>query len=661
MNDAHIPAFPLVAVFALMVLGAACPSTDVPVSDGIDASDGTSDVIDVGADTVGPPDTDADTDTDTDTDTAGPLDADSTGPQDADTAGPQDADATAPPKAEPRWVLLSREGVAPMPRGVTRLVHRASTGQMLLTGGQSVGPMPIGDAWAWSADDEVWTPLGPTPAAFRKNHGVAYDSVRDQVVLFGGLTGGLAATPEFLADTWEWDGNDWSKLSSDTAPPARAGHAMVFDAARGQTVVFGGANATSNTLTDTWLFDGAQWTLAQPATTPPARLNCQMVYDSVRERVLLFGGTGTSLGAAMNDLWAWDGNDWTELEPSDGVRPPGRGFYAMAYDSGRDRVLVHGGTTHWPPYIEPSNTFADAWEFDGERWSMVATGGLGGRSGHTAAYSEAAEAVVLFGGSDGDVLLQETWLHATCGVGKVRCVDGQVATCQSDGTWLSGSACAVGESCVHTVDAEPACLATDTCAVHNSAVAITRYDSDLLGDYRFLSQGSGPPGTMTGLQVRHGSLEQPAHEIVDPRGGGTWSPVVVASRGSELFAAVSGRIRTLSLGTGVFEPYHLVLEDVQLVSFTMTATGPDFADGEPSECLAEVQLAATIVPYFCSDIAAQPEIGETACVEGVKVVTCNTGSVNDSTGNKGAVALVEDCGAAGGSCVMQGAAASCEP
>ena len=51
----------------------------------------------------------------------------------------------------------------------------------------------------------------------RTHSAMAYDIARDRVVLFGGedLTG-------LLSDTWEWDGFDWRRVPTDTAPPARA-------------------------------------------------------------------------------------------------------------------------------------------------------------------------------------------------------------------------------------------------------------------------------------------------------------------------------------------------------------------------------------------------------------------------------------------------------
>jgi hypothetical protein len=70
----------------------------------------------------------------------------------------------------------------------------------------------------------------------------------------------------------------WTQESPATSPPARNGHAMAYDSAHGQVVLFGGV--ASGYLNDTWLWNGTNWTLQSPATSPPARYAHAMAYDS---------------------------------------------------------------------------------------------------------------------------------------------------------------------------------------------------------------------------------------------------------------------------------------------------------------------------------------------------------------------------------------------
>ena len=79
---------------------------------------------------------------------------------------------------------------------------------------------------------------------------MAYDMARARVVLFGGSLVGGGPTGGASMDTWEWTGVSWIHRPVGIAPPARFGHAMAYDWARGRVVVFGG-NTGSTQLDDT--------------------------------------------------------------------------------------------------------------------------------------------------------------------------------------------------------------------------------------------------------------------------------------------------------------------------------------------------------------------------------------------------------------------------
>src|SRR5262245_32050912 len=80
--------------------------------------------------------------------------------------------------------------------------------------------------------------------------------------------GGQDAINVVLADTWEFDGANWTRVSTASAPVGRRRHALAYDSARGRTVLFGGVNAAILPVGDTWEFDGANWTLVTTATAP---------------------------------------------------------------------------------------------------------------------------------------------------------------------------------------------------------------------------------------------------------------------------------------------------------------------------------------------------------------------------------------------------------
>jgi hypothetical protein len=126
---------------------------------------------------------------------------------------------------------------------------------------------------------------------------MAYDAARQRTLLFAGST-----SLGTYADTWEWDGNDWTQRRPATNPIGRCDHAMVYDAVRHRSVVFGGANPTM--LNDTWEWDGNNWIQQAPATRPSVRNIHAMAYDSGRQRVVLFGGQVFST-LANDETWEY--------------------------------------------------------------------------------------------------------------------------------------------------------------------------------------------------------------------------------------------------------------------------------------------------------------------------------------------------------------------
>ncbi len=96
---------------------------------------------------------------------------------------------------------------------------------------------------------------------------------------------------------------------------------MAYDSVNQQLVVFGGATTTGGAATDvlTYLFDVNlnQWS-ASNAPGPPGRYAAAMAYDPIREVVVLFGGA--QMAAPLTDTWEYDGTaglGWAAPTPSD--------------------------------------------------------------------------------------------------------------------------------------------------------------------------------------------------------------------------------------------------------------------------------------------------------------------------------------------------------
>ncbi|HEY3162583.1 MAG TPA: kelch repeat-containing protein [Vicinamibacterales bacterium] len=143
------------------------------------------------------------------------------------------------------------------------------------------------------------------------------------------------------------------------------------------------------------------WEQESPAQSPPPRTWAASAYDSGRDRVVVFGGS-TDGSPNLRDTWEWDGATWTNRAPA--TSPPSLAGAAMAYDTARGVSVLFGGST-------PTATSSDTWEWDGTNWTkrtvsaspppMVWAGMV---------YDSARGHMVLFGAyNQYGLWLSETW------------------------------------------------------------------------------------------------------------------------------------------------------------------------------------------------------------------------------------------------------------
>jgi hypothetical protein len=163
-----------------------------------------------------------------------------------------------------------------------------------------------------------------------------YDSVRQRILVFGGLNG-----PTIYNDLWEWNptANTWTMLTPAMKPPARYAFAMAYDSLRDRIVVWGGNGISGNN--DTWLFDGTNWSKFT-STSPAWRADSVMDYDAARDRMVMHGGGLSS--APLDETWELAGNVWTQAAntPTD-VHGPATTQQSMVYDPVHARIVLFGG------------------------------------------------------------------------------------------------------------------------------------------------------------------------------------------------------------------------------------------------------------------------------------------------------------------------------
>lgn len=269
---------------------------------------------------------------------------------------------------------------------------------VLVNGGPERGKPADEPLELWGWDGTQWSLLsadenGPT---WRNWPAVAYDDVRDVLVIHGGLQ-----TSDRFDETWEWDGETWTRF---TATGGREGALMTYDQDRAKMILFGGAAADFNIYGDTWEWDGGSWTKVSESGPEP-RFPGGMVYDAARQEVLIYSGHfADPSGDAIDydDLWAWDGSFWREISV-DGQTPGHRTHPGFVYDPVTESVLLIGSGS--------DTFFGDIWAWDGTTWKEIPTSNIPARSGHNVAYDPKRDKFVLFGGVDrpGGRALDDTW------------------------------------------------------------------------------------------------------------------------------------------------------------------------------------------------------------------------------------------------------------
>ncbi len=130
-----------------------------------------------------------------------------------------------------------------------------------------------------------------------------------------------------------------------------------------------------------------------------------LFYHEGLEQIVLVNG-GPERGKPADDplgLWSWDGTKWSLISAEENG-PVWRNWAAVAYDSTRDVLVIHGG-------IQSAGLdFDETWEWNGETWVRFTEAGPGAREGALMVYDVAREKSILFGGATENLEVQgDTW------------------------------------------------------------------------------------------------------------------------------------------------------------------------------------------------------------------------------------------------------------
>lgn len=271
------------------------------------------------------------------------------------------------------------------------------------------------DTWGWNGLS--WTEAcGECAYPARRGAVLEYDSRRGVAVLgFGGASDGFSKN-----DLWEYDGSEWLERTPDDGAPwprPRNEAASCFDPVSGELVIFAGAHWEDNELLqDMWAWNGVHWREIEPQPGdewPAPRQGARMVFDTVRNVIVLFGGM-TSVYPDENDFiretWEYSQGRW-ELK-SDDSGPSERSSFAFAFMPTRRTAVLHGG---WDRVDGQSIGLDDCWEWNGVAWHPLQIPTPGPRYAHRMVYDSDRKVLVLYGGEHEIQMLGDTWeMHGGC-------------------------------------------------------------------------------------------------------------------------------------------------------------------------------------------------------------------------------------------------------
>ncbi|TGK00315.1 galactose oxidase [Leptospira langatensis] len=308
----------------------------------------------------------------------------------------------------------------------------SSSAVLALLGGSSVSPAE----WTWMSGRAFDTIGGGYGLGVYGTKGVAdpanfpggrQDAMQwidssDQLWLFGGTGRDPSTAFGQLNDLWKFDGSNWTWIAGSNTVSAAGTYGTKGVAASGNTPgarvsgttwvdssgnlwLFGGSSDAngSNCFNDLWKFDGVNWTwmggqntmnangvygtmgVANPSNYPGARQGASGWIDSTGNVWIFGAGPGMpetgSVTSNLNDLWKFDGTNWTWVAGSKTFSVPGDGNWGTKGVAAASNLpSSRGKSVYW---IDSSNNLwllggtsydgnlNDVWKFDGTNWTWM--------------------------------------------------------------------------------------------------------------------------------------------------------------------------------------------------------------------------------------------------------------------------------------------------
>ncbi|HET6261537.1 MAG TPA: hypothetical protein VFG99_04785, partial [Chloroflexia bacterium] len=187
-----------------------------------------------------------------------------------------------------------------------------------------------------------------------------------------------------------------TRPSSGAGPPARAGHDLVYHDSLKLVLLVNGDDEgqPAGTPSKIWGWDGREWRVVTSGG-PEARSLGGVAYDPGRNVLVMYGGS--TQDRVFSDTWEWDGRAWSKKD----VTGPGLLHHtSMVYDAERKELVMYGGNLQATESTRSDITFPeDTWTWNGQAWRKAATQGLGPRYHYAITYDAARKVALIFGGA----------------------------------------------------------------------------------------------------------------------------------------------------------------------------------------------------------------------------------------------------------------------
>ena len=329
-----------------------------------------------------------------------------------------------------------------------------ATGKMYIFGGMTWGDnlyAGLDDLWEWDGTSWVEVQTDVRPPA-RWSAAMAYDPFRKSLILFGGANAysSVAGSYGLLNDTWEWNSStrQWSQLHPAQNPDFRCSHGMATDSVRAKVLLFGGSISPGSPTysvpvgyTDlssaVWEWDGSKgtWTNRTPlpvTNAPTLQSPAIASFDEGRQKLFVFDESGvqSDTGSISSSVfWEWDpmSAGWARRDLGDSIE------FAVgplvAYDSLRRRQVL----TAWRDGDLDIQTF----ELDSRGptlYQRALSPGIASRTNATMAFDSQRGVVVLCGGAptSGDGDASDVWEYKVTKLGNGEgCTAATASTCAS--------------------------------------------------------------------------------------------------------------------------------------------------------------------------------------------------------------------------------------